>query len=113
MFRNTFFRRVLFNFAFIFVFLSINFLLFYKVYTSENITISFAIHPFNICEKSPDIWLKIKLTYIPIATISSLICINTFYSSLFNKKIEKQKDYIYVNSNELSQIGRASCRERV
>jgi len=55
MFRNTFFRRLLFNFAFIFVFLSINFLLFYNVYTSDIITISFAIHPFNICEKYPEI----------------------------------------------------------
>lgn len=108
MFRNTFFRRLLFNFAFIFVFLSINFLLFYNVYTSDIITISFAIHPFNICEKYPEIWLKIKLFYIPITIISSLICINTFYSSLFNKKIEKKKSYTSVNSNELSLLIKSS-----
>ena len=108
MFRNTFFRRVLFNFAFIFVFLSINFFLFYKVYTSDTITISFVIHPFNICEKYPDIWLKIKLCYIPITIISSLICINTFYYSLFNKKIEKQKNSISTNSNELSLLIKTS-----
>lgn len=86
MFVNTLFKRVIFNFAFIFVFLSIYILLFYQVYTSDEIIISFALHPFNICERYPLIWQKIKLIFIPISFVSTLICSNTLYSSIFKKK---------------------------
>lgn len=102
MFYNTFLRRVIFNFALIFVFLSINVLLFYNVYMSDTIIVSFAKHPFNICEKYPDIWIKIKLLYIPISSISSLICINLIYSSLFTKKISKIKKAKSPNPDDLS-----------
>lgn len=91
MFVNTHARRVLFNFAFIFVFLSIYISLFYDLYTSDTVIISFAVHPFNICEKYPDIWLKIKVIYIFVSSISSLICINVIYSSLFTKNKIKSK----------------------
>lgn len=86
MFVDTSFRRFVFNFAFIFVFLAIYSFIFYPIYTSNTIMISFAVHPFNICEKYPEVWLKLKILYIPISTISSLISINLMYSSFFNKK---------------------------
>ena len=85
MFINTFIRRLLFNFAFIFVFLAINILLFHPIYTSDTIIITFAKTPFNICEKYPDIWKNLKLIFIPITFASSLIIINLLYSSLFTK----------------------------
>ncbi len=86
MFVNTFFKRVIFNFALMFIFLALYVLLFHEIYTSDNIMISFAVHPFNICEKYPDVWLKLKIIYIPITIISSLICTNLLYSTLFTKK---------------------------
>ena len=86
MFENTLAKRLLFNFAFLFVFLSISFVLFYPIYTSDTVIISFAVNPFNICEKYPELWLNIKLIYIPISIISYLISINLFYSSIFTKK---------------------------
>ncbi len=101
MFVNTFFRRVLFNFACIFVFLSIYILLFYRVYTSDVIMISFAMHPFDICKKYPEFWENLKILYIPITFVSSLICINTIYSSLFSKKYIKKEKCLKRNS-ELS-----------
>lgn len=99
MFVNTFSRRVLFNFVSIFLFLSIYILLFYDLYTSDTVTISFAVNPFNICEKYPDIWLKIKITYIFISSISSLICINLLYSSLFTKNKTKIKKLLDIKDN--------------
>lgn len=101
MFADTFTRRVLFNFAFIFVFLSIYISLFYPVYTSTEIMITFANTPFNICIEYPETWEKLKLFYIPISSISSLITINLIYSSLFTKKIIKKKAK-NTNSNDLS-----------
>ena len=101
MFVNTFFRRVLFNFAFLFVFLSINFLLFYKVYTSNVIIITFTPHHFNICEKFPEIWEKLKLIYIPISFLASLILINLIYSMFFTRKKSK-KSKSQNHENELS-----------
>lgn len=90
MFVNTLFRRIIFNFAFIFVFLSIYILIFYPLYTSNSVIIHFAVHPFNICEEYPETWTKLKLIYIPISCASSLICINTIYSSIFSKKKVKK-----------------------
>lgn len=103
MFADTFARRVLFNFAFIFVFLSIYITLFYPVYTSNEIMINFAVNPFNICERYPDTWEKLKLLYIPISSISTLIITNLIYSSLFTKKKQKQKTKSKsISSNNLS-----------
>lgn len=103
MFTNTFARRVIFNFAFIFVFLSIYISLFYPVYTSKEIMINFAINPFNICERYPDTWEKLKLFYIPISSISSLIITNLIYSSLFTKNKQNQKNKSKnISTNNLS-----------
>ena len=99
MFVDTFFRRLVFNFACLFVFLAIYILLFYKVYISDVVIISFATHPFNICEKYPEVWEKIKLLYIPITFISSIISINLLYSSLFKKKKELKRKKIKFNDN--------------
>lgn len=86
MFVNTLRRRLLFNLILLFCIFFIYILIFYPIYTSNNIIITFAIHPFNICQKFPDVWSILKISFIPISTISSLICINLIYSSLFTKK---------------------------
>ena len=93
MFKDTFFRRLVFNFALIFIFLSIYLIIFYPIYISDEIIISFAVNPFNICKRYPDIWNKIKLIYIPITIISSFIVINLIYSFIFTKrKIKKRSN---------------------
>ena len=95
MFVNTFFRRVIFNLFFLSIVFLACYLFFRPIYISDEVIISFVVHPFNICEKYPDIWYYIKLTYIPVTLIASLICINTIYSSLFKrKKITKNKSSI-------------------
>ena len=93
MFVNTFFRRILFNiFCLLFVFL-LCFILFKNLYLSDEVIISFVLHPFNICERYPEAWYHLKILYIPTTLISSIICINIIYSSLFKKRKEsKQKN---------------------
>lgn len=100
MFINTLSRRLIFNVLFIFILIILHILIFYQIYTSDNIIISFAVHPFNICEKYPDTWLKLKLGYIVISFISSLICTNHIYSFFFTKK--KIFSNSSVNSDDLS-----------
>lgn len=100
MFVNTFLRRVIFNFLFLFIIFILYSLIFYQIYLSDNIIISFAVHPFNICEKFPETWQALKIAYIPTTFISSLICINLIYSSFFTKPKIKSKSFI--NSTDLS-----------
>lgn len=91
MFADSFMRRIVFNFAFIFVFLSIYILLFYPVFTADHIIINFAINPFDICEKYPESWEKLKNFFIFVSSISNLIIINLMYVTIFSKKIKKHK----------------------
>jgi hypothetical protein len=100
MFADTFFRKVLFNFSFIFIFLSIYFLLFLPIYTADTIMINFAVTPFDICEKYPELWKNLKLFFILISSISSLIIINLIYSTFFTKKIKKQ----HAKENKVTRI---------
>lgn len=86
MFVNTFTRRIVFNAFFLAILSFIYFSFFYDIYISDEIIISFAVHPFNICERFPDVWFLIKIAYIPVSFISSLICINILYSSFFTRK---------------------------
>ena len=91
MFYDTFLRRIVFNSISLIIIFILYFLIFNKLYLSDTIIISFAVHPFNICEKYPDIWSKIKLINIIITLLSSLICINHFYSFWFTKNKPKTK----------------------
>lgn len=100
MFANTFSRRIIFNAVFLAILSFIYFTFFYDIYTSSSIIISFAVHPFDICERYPDVWLFIKIIYIPVALISGLICVNILYSSLFTKT-KKKKKTSHVNNSDL------------
>lgn len=111
MFANTFARRIIFNAIFLAILSFIHFTFFYDVYTANSIMISFAVHPFNICEKYPDVWLLIKIIYIPIALISSLICINILYSSLFTRQKILKKQTTTTSSDLNLKIFNENNRE--
>lgn len=99
MFVNTLTRRFLFNLIFLLVVFSIYFNFFYKIYVSDTVIFSFAIHPFNLCEKYPEVWFHIKLLYIPISFMSTLIVINIIYSCIFNKSNLSKETSDKPNSN--------------
>ena len=109
MFVNTFKRRMLFSIAFLLLFSFFYFFLFYDIFAADTVMISFAVHPFNICEKYPDAWFYIKLIYIPIAIISSLIYINLIYSSIFSKKKVYKKNSNLKTSSDLYLTVHNSC----
>lgn len=52
---------------------------FSPIYTSLTIIIPYGIHPFNICEKNPDLWYLIKISFAITYVFSSIILSNLFY----------------------------------
>ena len=85
MFISTIKRRLLFLCIYFSLCFIIMFLFFKEIFFSNNILIDFAIHPFNICEKYPDLWKFIKISYLISFTITSLVIANFIYALIFNK----------------------------
>ena len=59
--------------------------MFYPIYISEEVIITYGIHPFDICTTNPKLWLYIKLIYIFTFIFSNLIISNFIYTRTFNK----------------------------
>lgn len=74
--------------------------LFYPIYTSEEIIIPYAIHPFDICSKYPELWYWIKIVYIITFIFSNFVCsnflFNRFISKFFPSKSSLKKADIYI-----------------
>ena len=56
--------------------------IFYPIYTSKEIIITYGIHPFDICSKNPDLWKYIKIAYVLTFFISNFVIYNFIYSRL-------------------------------
>lgn len=80
----------------------LNLIIFHPIFTSKNIIINFAIHPFNICSKHPVFWHIFKIFYLVILIFSSIsisyILVNTFLIS----KTSIREDCPITFSNELA-----------
>lgn len=92
MFVSTIKKRLLFLSVVFVIFIFIIFFFFKDVFYSNNIFIDFALHPFNICEKYPDLWNFIKISYVVSYGICILIISNFVYSFIFNKKEKNKHD---------------------
>ena len=90
MFISTIKRRLLFLSISFSIFTIIMFLIFQEIFYSNNILIDFALHPFNICEKYPNLWQFIKITYVLSFSLSVLIVSNLIYSIIFSKQNNKE-----------------------
>lgn len=54
---------------------------FLPIYTSSSVIISYGIHPFNICERNPDLWYLIKILFLITYIFSSIILSYLVYQS--------------------------------
>lgn len=100
-------RRFIFVLIFLLISFIINLFAFYPIFISDNVTINFAIHPFNICSKYPNGWILIKNLYVISLFFSNLIIANIIYSFLFKKSpiLSKQtveKEYQFAQNNNLN-----------
>lgn len=64
------------------MFLFIGYNLFSSIYSSNNIIITYGIHPFNICNKNPELWQIIKYIFIFTYIFSSIIISNFIYLAI-------------------------------
>ena len=104
MFISTIKRRLLF-FAIIFCVSNVlMFLIFSKIFYSNDILIDFAVHPFNICEKYPDLWNFLKISYVISFNITILIISNLIYSTIFLKQKKDKKENNLTNNIDNSEL---------
>ncbi len=82
----------------------LNLVIFYPIFISKNITISFAIHPFNICTKYPEFWSFFKVFYVVILIFSSTSVSYILISTFFKKENPKQEKKVDIIADNLSLI---------
>ena len=104
MFVSTIKRRLLFLSIVLCVSNILMFLVFSKIFYSNYILIDFAIHPFNICDKYPDLWKFIKISYVISFNITILIISNLIYSSIFSREKLDKKEMSLINNIDNSEL---------
>lgn len=101
-----------------FAFISVIFvLILFPIYTANEVIIPYAIHPFNICEKNPNLWLELKKLYILVSIVSNTIIFNSIYNFFHKKhlnKAENKSNNQIINSHQLNLlIGKNKNNENV
>ena len=67
------------------IFILINFKLFYPIFVSKEVIISYGIHPFDICSQNPDLWKILKFSYVICCLFSNFIFGNFIYNRILIK----------------------------
>lgn len=84
----------------------ISFSIFYPIYISDEIIITYGIHPFDICTENPLLWKYIKIvfifTYIFSNIIFSILLFNRFFSKILHKKFNNNRK----NKNKEEKISK-------
>lgn len=86
------FKRILFSCFFMIFFFIIYWSTFSPIYYSENIIITYAVHPFNICESQPILWNIIKVSSIIFYLFSIFILFFCISKKIFYKKIKNNEE---------------------
>lgn len=84
--------------------------IFKDIFYAKKIIIKYAINPFNICEKQPQLWNNIKLLFVFSYIISSIIISNNIFKIIKNIKENNdknsKKNNNYYNKNNQKNIKR-------
>lgn len=77
--------------------------IFYPIFISDEIIITYGVHPFNICLKNPLLWKYIKIVFIFTYVFSNFIfsnfIFNQFLAKFFVKKDKKSSGSKVLESN--------------
>lgn len=76
---GVFIKRFFLIVIFSFIYCYIGYTLFFEIYNSNSIIITYGINPFDICVKNADLWNYIKITFIITYIFSSFIISNFLY----------------------------------
>ena len=81
-------------------------IIFYKIIISNEIIIKYAINPFNICEKQPNLWMTIKyifiINFIIVSYLLSKYLVELIYD--FNKKIKEKNNKKILKENKNKKL---------
>ena len=104
MFVNTPVRRILFVFINLFLILFFKYYIFSPIFYANVLIFPYAINPFDLCSKNPELWFYIKCIYVIVSFIAPFIYLNSIYNLIFNKKksIIPYLEYSKYNKNKLS-----------
>lgn len=84
--------------------------IFKDIFYAKKIIIKYAINPFDICEKQPQLWNNIKLLFVFSYIISSIIISNNIFKIIKNIKENNdknsKKNNNYYNKNNQKNIKR-------
>lgn len=78
---------------------------FSPIFRSTSVIIPYALHPFDICKKSPEMWYWLKVLYVIFSYFSLLIISNSIFIKFFHKSKKTKnyrKDEIPIDKNELN-----------
>lgn len=82
--------RILFILLFLFIFSLIFFKIFSPVFNATSLIFPYAVHPFDICNKTPIFWQYIKITFVFSFLFNSFLFLNSIFSFLFTKNNQKK-----------------------
>lgn len=100
-----FFKRILFCLFFMILFFIIYWSIFSPIHYSDNIIITYAVHPFNICEDQPILWNIIKISSIIFYLFNIFIFSICISKKIFYKKVKnKDENKNIINSNDFSLL---------
>ena len=93
-------KLIFFIFCISILLIFFNVIIFYPIFTSNNIVISFVVNPFNITTKYPSFWLYFKIIYVVLCVISSFT-VSFLIISCFSTPVKNTKTIITSNPNGL------------
>ena len=101
-------HKIFFCLFFLFISCFFGIIIFYPIYFSKEIIITYGIHPFDICSKNPLLWKYIKIififTYIFSNIIFSIFIYNKLLFNIFYKKNIKNKNCKKNINNNISNL---------
>ena len=101
-------HKIFFCLFFLFISCFFGIIIFYPIYFSKEIIITYGIHPFDICSKNPLLWKYIKIvfifTYIFSNIIFSIFIYNKLLFNIFYKINIKNKNCKKNINNNISNL---------
>ena len=71
--------------------------IFYPIYYSNTIIIRYGLRPFDICQKNPQIWNYLKISFIISFIFNNILLSNFLFKIIFKNIVFKNKSTISKN----------------
>ena len=91
-------NRIFFISYFSFILLIIGIIIFFPIYISKHLIFPYAIHPFDLCKETNNLWITVKILFFIFYLISSIIISNLLYT----KKELKKKNSSIKNTEKVT-----------